>query len=540
MNRLSPRLLCLFATLGVLSAAAADDDNVVFRSDVSLVRVDVQVLDRNNRAVTGLRAEDFVLRDQGRVQAIKQFANENMPVDVLLLFDVSASMGPHVRRIATAANTALDVLGEKDRVGIMVFDRSTRVRLPLNANRSEVERALDRMLRDEHFSGGTDITRAMLDAADYVGSHGRRDARRAIVILTDDQTEFDRDEERVGRALIRADAVMMALIAPDAMASRGYGRGGGYPGGGYPGGGGRGGIILGVPGVGMGGPRYPRNGGTYGAPRTKSAGTSEIARDSGGDSLPVEDAAALETTLSRIRQRYALYFTVPSGARSGQERMIDVSLADRTRNRYYDADLRYRKTYVAPAGAPESGPTDAAVTNSGSAPPAVIDTDSGVPRRRRAVSEPDGRGLGPGSSAPAAAAADDSASSSDSSATPRLRRAPGADSETDSDRPVLRRSSPSTSESSSSDPDRPVMKRAPAATDSSTSSSNCTSANDKSTDKSSDSSNRDPDRPVLKRADGSSSTSTPTSTCDTSKPADSNTQANPGGWRRVKPGEQPE
>ena len=66
-----------------------------------LVRVDAQVLDRDNRAITGLRLEDFKLRDEGRVQPIRNFARENMPVDVLLLFDVSASMRPHVERIAS-------------------------------------------------------------------------------------------------------------------------------------------------------------------------------------------------------------------------------------------------------------------------------------------------------------------------------------------------------------------------------------------------------------------------------------------------------
>ena len=36
---------------------------MVFRSEVSLVRVDVQVLDRNHNAITGLTRDAFVLRD---------------------------------------------------------------------------------------------------------------------------------------------------------------------------------------------------------------------------------------------------------------------------------------------------------------------------------------------------------------------------------------------------------------------------------------------------------------------------------------------
>src|SRR5689334_10001554 len=206
--------ILLFCSAAVPALAG---DEAVFRSDVALVRVDAQVVDRDNRSITGLRAEDFVLRDQGKVQPIRNFASENMPVDVLLLLDVSASMRPHVQRVTDAAGQALRVLHEGDRVGVMVFDRYARLRLALRAQRQDVERELDRLLRDETFSGGTDITRGLLDAAAYIGREGRRDARRAIVILTDDETERGRDEEGVSRALLRADAVLFALIAPDAM-----------------------------------------------------------------------------------------------------------------------------------------------------------------------------------------------------------------------------------------------------------------------------------------------------------------------------------
>src|SRR5215467_9003404 len=124
-------LLALTLGSGILLPAVFADDEVVFKSDVSLVRVDAQVVNSSNRAITGLRATDFVLREGGRVQPIRNFASENMPVDVLLLLDVSASMRPHVQRIADASHQALRVLRDDDRVGIMVFDRSTRIRLSL-------------------------------------------------------------------------------------------------------------------------------------------------------------------------------------------------------------------------------------------------------------------------------------------------------------------------------------------------------------------------------------------------------------------------
>ena len=390
-----PAYFCLLAIASVpLFPATAAEDEVVFRSDVSLVRVDAQVLDRNNRAITGLTAEDFVLREEGKPQQIRNFSREELPVDVLMLLDVSGSMRSHIERISSASHQALQVLGPKDRVAIMVFDRSTRLRMPFRNSRSEIERGMEAVLNQETFDGGTDITRGMLDAAEYMSREGRRDARHAIVILTDDQTERGRDEAGVLRALTRADSVMSALLAPDAMGNRPWSRGGGgsWPsgtgggGGGGPLGGPLGGIIWGRRGPGGGGGRGPvQMGGTH------SAGTSEIAQRSGGDSLPVDAGSALETTFERIRQRYAIHFYLPEGVKPGQERAIEVELSEAGRRKYPSADVRYRRAYMAPGGSGTVNETVASTPVSENSEPVV---DSEQPRggfkRRPAVSEPSG------------------------------------------------------------------------------------------------------------------------------------------------------
>jgi VWFA-related protein len=427
-------------SLVLLAAAAAlSAQDVVFRSDVLLVRVDVQVLARDRHAVTGLNAQDFELREGGQLQQIRNFANEEMPLDVLLLIDVSGSMRPHVQRMADAAHEALRSLRQEDRVGLMAFDRSTRVRLALRNGPGEVERELNRLLDQERFDGGTDITRALLDAADYVRRNARAEARRAIVVLTDDRTERDRDEAAVERALARADAVLSALLAPDAMGfgqpgqypgggraggtyprtgrSAGgplgdiiLGRRGGYPGGGYPGGGNPGG---GYPG-GAGG-RYP--GGSQGG-RTRSAGTAEFARASGGDSMSVDDARAFEDTIARLRQRYALHFLLPAGVKSGEQRQIFVTLAASAQRRYPDAELRYRRTYVASSDGPKADPS--VITQ---APQPTVTADPEAPPRIRRRPAVDQTPVDSGGPAPSAT----SASAPTPAATPVAPTQPAAD-----------------------------------------------------------------------------------------------------------------
>ncbi len=422
LNHRVVRRVLLYAA-GASAFLTAQEDPV-FRSDVSLVRVDVQALDSARRTIPGLTARDFVLREEGKTRQIRNFATEELPVDILFLIDVSGSMRPHVARLADAAHAAIGVLGRDDRVGMMVFDRSTRVRMNFREGYDELEREFDNLLRHESFNGGTDITRALYDAAKYITKQARKDARRAIVILTDDRTEFGRDDDGVLRALTRADTVLSALIAPDAM-----GMYSGIPGGGWPQGR-RGGIIVmppTFPGRYPGG-SWPRGGGggwptggpVGGGPplggatngRLQSAGTSEIAEASGGDSFPVSDGSALETTLQHIRQRYALHFLEPPGTAAGQQRTIDVQLTAAARRRYPGAALKYRTVYIAEGTAPGpdsdvppeisstavpgAAPAESSAASPASAEetPAAAESSSSPSRRRPAVDEP-GSSRGP-------------------------------------------------------------------------------------------------------------------------------------------------
>jgi VWFA-related protein len=333
--------LCLLAADPQTPATPTVDPPVTFRSDVLLGRVDAQVVDLNNHPIRDLRVQDFILRVDGKQQEIRNFQSEKMPIDVVLLLDVSRSMEPHVRRVASASHEALRVLGGQDRVAILVFDRFTRVRMPFRSARGDTERELENVLDRETFEGGTDITRGLLDAASYVAQNARHGVRRAIVIVTDDQTERSRNEAEVLRALTRADSVLSALIAPDAL---------------HTGTGSRRSLIdeyrlrdvfgdLIPPGFGS----FPLRG-----PRTQSAGTSEIAHQSGGDSMDVDQGAAFERTLMRIRERYALYFYLPDGVQPRESSSVEVSLSNAARQRYPRAEVHHRRSYLAPNSSNET------------------------------------------------------------------------------------------------------------------------------------------------------------------------------------------
>ncbi len=89
---------------------------------------------------------------------------------------------------------------------------------------------------------------------------------------------------------------------------------------------------------------------TVGPYRYGSAGSPEIARKSGGDSLSINDAGAVETTFERIRKRYAIYFQLPEGMTDAR-RGLELDLTDAARRRYPDASMQYRQITLAKDGA---------------------------------------------------------------------------------------------------------------------------------------------------------------------------------------------
>src|SRR5215471_9988846 len=69
----------------------AEQQAPVFRSGAEGVTVQVSVL-RSNRPVGGLTDQDFALLDNGVPQTLTTFAQQQFPIDLTLLLDLSSSV----------------------------------------------------------------------------------------------------------------------------------------------------------------------------------------------------------------------------------------------------------------------------------------------------------------------------------------------------------------------------------------------------------------------------------------------------------------
>ena len=122
-----------FALLAAMSIAAGEAAAQRFRSGVDVVTVDALVTE-GGRAVTGLKAEDFRLRDNGVLQEIDSVTVDEAPISMLLALDTSNSVeGPTLGHLQQAAVAAVDALAPSDRAAVMTFAESIKLRADWSA-----------------------------------------------------------------------------------------------------------------------------------------------------------------------------------------------------------------------------------------------------------------------------------------------------------------------------------------------------------------------------------------------------------------------
>ena len=122
----------VFLPLGVAVLVAAGlGAQQAFRTGVSLVHVPVVVTGKDGALVRGLTRDDVLLTENGVAQTVRFFtegtADEQLPLHIGLLLDVSESMGTELNAAATAAIRFVNALDEAQDVTLVDFDEQVRV-----------------------------------------------------------------------------------------------------------------------------------------------------------------------------------------------------------------------------------------------------------------------------------------------------------------------------------------------------------------------------------------------------------------------------
>jgi Ca-activated chloride channel family protein len=189
-----------------------DEDDVV-RIETQLVSVPAIVTDRTGRPLTGLRAEDFQIFEDGRPQKIANFTTTEAPFEVALVLDTSGSTREDVGLIRHAALAFIEALRPGDRVAVLAFNTkkegtdslaAVEVKAPLIDDRELLQEAVESV----GTSNGTPFYDSLTRVAKEVFRDRPREelrGRRALVALTDgvdstSESDFEEARELLKRA----------------------------------------------------------------------------------------------------------------------------------------------------------------------------------------------------------------------------------------------------------------------------------------------------------------------------------------------------
>src|SRR6516164_340767 len=311
MTHLSKKILCLFAPLtcsALLSAALfpRESPQNVIRVNVNLVLVDATVKNKAGQIMVDLKQENFELHEDGTPQKIEIFSRDEIPLDVVLVLDLSDSIGPFLVPLRQAANIALSALKPEDQVALFTFSTEAQMRVPFTLDKSQIAD----MIGGFQTGGATNINDAIFLPAQYLLNAPQKD-RRAIILISDDvgTSSGGQGTRDIVTEAIASDAVVYnfgdAIMHPA--------------------------LKLNLDGLKI--PGYP-------SPETRMAAAMtpglvdirKVVEQTGGEVFNVPDVAHLEegfrALIQRIKTRYTLgyYDYTNATAALGKPHKIDVRL----------------------------------------------------------------------------------------------------------------------------------------------------------------------------------------------------------------------
>jgi len=169
----------IVAASGLPDGRAARAQVATFSTGVNLIEVYATVSDRDGAPVTGLKAADFVLTEDGIAQPITAFAAGEFPLSVTIAIDRSFSMsGTRLERSKQAARGFINALKPTDEVMVLAIGSEIEtITPPLPAREAASTRweAIDAW-------GTTPLYDATMQALDAIQT---RQGRRALVLISD-------------------------------------------------------------------------------------------------------------------------------------------------------------------------------------------------------------------------------------------------------------------------------------------------------------------------------------------------------------------
>jgi Ca-activated chloride channel homolog len=202
-----------FAVLFANLSPAAEKGQ--FRVDANVVLVNATVLDRHDRPIRGLARDQFRIYENKAEQHIAYFSEEEVPLSLAVIFDVSGSMDGKLAAMRTALDAVLRGSNPGDEFSLITFADRPQLALDWTENAPEIQNRL--LQASAH--GQT----SLLDALEtgLASLKKARNTRKAMLIFSDGGDNHSRaTERRVLGSLAEADVQIYAIASTESWSFR--------------------------------------------------------------------------------------------------------------------------------------------------------------------------------------------------------------------------------------------------------------------------------------------------------------------------------
>jgi|SRR5579862_6431107 len=330
MSGLGKWLIALVA-LPVLAQDKADESQ--FKAQVTNIQVDLTVT-LQGKSLLGLTKSDFEIRDEGESRPVLSFAEDSVPLDLVIVIDAGisppsqkGSKEKNTDYIASLVATAMKQVRPGDRTGVISFSGDPQVEQPMTGDPKASVATAEGIRNTRRDPPGVTVyipIRALQWAAWMLESdavsigfraHPPGVRRRAVLVIArGGQSGHWYPDEPTIQQYWRSDIALHSVLLPGLVKPAG----GSYA---------------------FGDAVGPRVG-----------NVAHITRATGGEVIIGDPNDAPEKQIpdlvARIQSRYTMFYAPPA-AKSGETRHITVELSEETKKKYSGAVVHSREGYIA-------------------------------------------------------------------------------------------------------------------------------------------------------------------------------------------------
>jgi len=157
-----------------------EGDAFVFRKNVEEVRLHATVIDEKQGIITGLDRSAFQIFENGELQKLTSFGNEDVPVAMAIVIDNSGSMREKRPSVNQAAINLVKASNPQDEIFVVNFNDEAYLDQDYTSNVNLLRDALDRI----ESRGGTALYEALVAASDHLVKSAKLE-KKVILVVTD-------------------------------------------------------------------------------------------------------------------------------------------------------------------------------------------------------------------------------------------------------------------------------------------------------------------------------------------------------------------